>query len=127
MTIDEITEIECDHEWVNARCSKCAVVSCERRLREFLEQSSVDYAAEHGGVGPNAHIDIDLHRAVVSALLNVADHLEEKDRRNLLEHAVATLDWILRVAGIYTLIDALSGLAFRRDVSKDRVRSKFFG
>ncbi len=127
MTIDETTEIECDHIWVNARCPKCAAVSSERRMREFLEQSGADYVAEHGGPGPNGNIDVALYRSIVSTLLNVADHLEERDRRNLFEHTIDAVDWTLRVVGIYTLINTVLGLASRRDASSYRERSKFYG
>lgn len=133
MTIDETTEIECDHEWVNARCAKCAVVSSERRLREFLEHSSADYASKHGGPGPNAHHDVDLHRVIVSTLLNVADYLEQREnRQNPVERVIGWIDWPLRVASILDIVEKLLkglGISLKRGPSQTRTRqrSKFYG
>ena len=121
MTIPKTTEIECIHEWVNARCSKCSVLCTERRLREFLEQSSADYWAKYGDAGPNGNIDVDLHRAIVSTLVNVADHLERREsRRNPVERVLDWFDWPLRVASVLSLLEKLLrafGLSLKRSSS----------
>ena len=133
MTIPKTTEIECIHEWVNARCSKCSVLSTERRLREFLEQSSVDYASNHGGPGPNAGHDVDLVRALVSTLLQVTDYLQEEDRRrNPVERVIDWIDWPLRLAGILDLIEKVLGslgmsITIKRVSPRVRQRTEFYG
>ena len=128
MTIDQTTETDCVHNWVNARCANCAVVSSERRLREFLEHSSGDYEAMHGLVGPNGNFDVDLVRAMVSTLLNLADYLEERDkRRNPVGRLIDWVDWPLRAASSLTLLEKMLrafGLSLRRESSPARQRSK---
>ena len=133
MTSSQTNDADCEHEWVNARCAKCAVVSSERRLREFLEQSSVDYASNHGGPGPNGGHDVDLVRAMVSTLLQVTDYLQEEDRRrNPVERVIDWIDWPLRLAGILDLIEKVLGslgmsITIKRVSPRVRQRTKFYG
>lgn len=127
MTSSQANDAVCEHEWVNARCAKCAVVSSERRLREFLEQSTADYLAKHGDAGPNGNIDVDLHRAIVSTLVNVADYLERREsRRNPVERVLDLFDWPLRVASVLSLLEKLLkafGESLKRTSSNPRKRS----